>query len=528
MKPLLYSLSLILTLGFAKAQNYPYLNASTGNTNEFVVDADSNIFMFHSTRIEKLDKNFKPIWIKNYSDLQFKNLLLSKTGGLYFIAAYTGYDVIGKVDAAGNLKWCKALPNFTATVSGSPYTATFKNANQLLLDRNNHLIITGIAQPFICLLKLDTLGNFIKLRILTNDFVAPSQSMIINDINGIYTVSSLGYGFEGPVNLLICNYADLADKIISDQLITIGYMGHPQTHRSNNERILKSKNQSDVFYVTNSLDPVGSFSGTFTARKYKDSTLIWGIQFETSIFMSIEHIEEDYLKNTFLSVSVKIPWSTNVRDIWIVKVDSNGISDNRKNNFIQNFSTGLGTSSSGVVDSVTQFNRHYGNKFFYSIETSKSIPGPLSITKMDSTMGSYCTLTPSISVTSVGGPTHNLNGTTTTFTAVPSVTMATVSTTVTSISNFSVIVNSCLSLNIKDLNLEQQISLYPNPASNLLNINTSTDFSIIASTIFDVTGKLVSSNKHQISIDVSKLNAGIYFIKVQTDKGELKQKFIKE
>ena len=43
MKTLLLSLSLILTLAFAKAQNYPYLNASSGNANEFVVNASGVI-----------------------------------------------------------------------------------------------------------------------------------------------------------------------------------------------------------------------------------------------------------------------------------------------------------------------------------------------------------------------------------------------------------------------------------------------------------------------------------------------------
>lgn len=71
-------------------------------------------------------------------------------------------------------------------------------------------------------------------------------------------------------------------------------------------------------------------------------------------------------------------------------------------------------------------------------------------------------------------------------------------------------------------------SIYPNPISNELNLNSIHDYNIQESSIFDITGKQVLINNDQKSTDVSKLNPGLYFIKIQTDQGEFSTKFIKE
>jgi len=59
-----------------KAQTFPYLNASTGNAGEFIVDTDSNVYIYNGSIIKKLDKNFNPIWVNNYSGLRYQKLAL--------------------------------------------------------------------------------------------------------------------------------------------------------------------------------------------------------------------------------------------------------------------------------------------------------------------------------------------------------------------------------------------------------------------------------------------------------------------
>jgi hypothetical protein len=73
------------------------------------------------------------------------------------------------------------------------------------------------------------------------------------------------------------------------------------------------------------------------------------------------------------------------------------------------------------------------------------------------------------------------------------------------------------------------VSMYPNPASDRLNISASN--TIKSAAIYNILGKQVMSlniNKNSKSIDVSSLASGIYLIKYQLDNATGTAKFIKE
>lgn len=73
------------------------------------------------------------------------------------------------------------------------------------------------------------------------------------------------------------------------------------------------------------------------------------------------------------------------------------------------------------------------------------------------------------------------------------------------------------------------VSMYPNPASDVLNISAAN--TIKNASIFNVLGKKVMSldiNKNSESIDVSSLASGIYLIKYQLNDATGTAKFIKE
>lgn len=73
------------------------------------------------------------------------------------------------------------------------------------------------------------------------------------------------------------------------------------------------------------------------------------------------------------------------------------------------------------------------------------------------------------------------------------------------------------------------LTIYPNPTSNLLHIETSqTDITAIR--IFDLQGKRVMqlNSANLRGIDVSHLTNGMYFVKVSTSEGELVKKFVKK
>ena len=75
--------------------------------------------------------------------------------------------------------------------------------------------------------------------------------------------------------------------------------------------------------------------------------------------------------------------------------------------------------------------------------------------------------------------------------------------------------------------LDVDIDIYPNPSQFIVNINIPEGHNLSEVLFFNMSGKLVMTQKNAQKIDVSKLNAGVYTIQVITDKLEQKIKFIK-
>ena len=73
--------------------------------------------------------------------------------------------------------------------------------------------------------------------------------------------------------------------------------------------------------------------------------------------------------------------------------------------------------------------------------------------------------------------------------------------------------------------------MYPNPVSDVLNIQLSTGTEKAEVSVFDYTGRLVSSktiSSNDTSIDVQKISKGIYMIRVATNTKIGVQRFIKK
>jgi uncharacterized delta-60 repeat protein len=82
----------------------------------------------------------------------------------------------------------------------------------------------------------------------------------------------------------------------------------------------------------------------------------------------------------------------------------------------------------------------------------------------------------------------------------------------------------------EDFTFENYFSLYPNPVSDLLNINKKNDIAISSINIFNSLGQLVlviPNAKETQSVDVSTLQSGNYFVKINSDRGTATTKFIK-
>ncbi|MCF8272333.1 MAG: M4 family metallopeptidase [Flavobacteriaceae bacterium] len=93
-----------------------------------------------------------------------------------------------------------------------------------------------------------------------------------------------------------------------------------------------------------------------------------------------------------------------------------------------------------------------------------------------------------------------------------------------------VIYNCSEALSANDFNfLNNNIHIYPNPASGIFNIEMKsiTDFQF---DIYDITGKVIMSKidvlKNNFNLDLSNYSKGIYFIKLKSDSGSITKKLI--
>ncbi len=80
--------------------------------------------------------------------------------------------------------------------------------------------------------------------------------------------------------------------------------------------------------------------------------------------------------------------------------------------------------------------------------------------------------------------------------------------------------------------LSEKFNLFPNPASNVVNISNSENRIVNKVDIYDVTGKLINtqkfSNESEIQLNVEALNSGTYLLHLQTNEGIAVKKLVKK
>lgn len=72
-------------------------------------------------------------------------------------------------------------------------------------------------------------------------------------------------------------------------------------------------------------------------------------------------------------------------------------------------------------------------------------------------------------------------------------------------------------------------SVYPNPAKDVLNISNNTGAEMSSLTIVDINGRTVKQVNSNVSqINISDLNAGVYFVNIKSNEGSLTTKIVKQ
>jgi hypothetical protein len=93
----------------------------------------------------------------------------------------------------------------------------------------------------------------------------------------------------------------------------------------------------------------------------------------------------------------------------------------------------------------------------------------------------------------------------------------------------AVVVTDCFPLHINDEFLANEVSVYPNPIHDVVNVKANSK--IIESSILDIHGKTLINNKpnsvHTL-FDISNYSTGIYLLKITTSEGTKTIKVTKE
>ena len=85
-------------------------------------------------------------------------------------------------------------------------------------------------------------------------------------------------------------------------------------------------------------------------------------------------------------------------------------------------------------------------------------------------------------------------------------------------------------VNVNEYSHNANVNIYPNPANDKIYIVTETEIEDVV--VYDVYGRLqdykTTRLQGSVTVDVTKLNAGIYFIKINTNEGNIVKRIIKQ
>jgi hypothetical protein len=97
--------------------------------------------------------------------------------------------------------------------------------------------------------------------------------------------------------------------------------------------------------------------------------------------------------------------------------------------------------------------------------------------------------------------------------------------------SFELTVESVLGVASNQLNAG--VSIYPNPARNVMNIGNSTDIQLERAVIYDLNGRMIqtvdlSDMSAEASVNVSHLASGVYMVQLQAQDGQAIKRLVKE
>ncbi|MGJ8666749.1 MAG: T9SS type A sorting domain-containing protein [Patiriisocius sp.] len=77
-------------------------------------------------------------------------------------------------------------------------------------------------------------------------------------------------------------------------------------------------------------------------------------------------------------------------------------------------------------------------------------------------------------------------------------------------------------------NLVENVNIFPNPATDVLNVSVPSNVTIESATLVDILGKNTGATISNGQVDISALASGVYILNVNTNLGSLTHKVIKK
>jgi len=498
---------------------YVYVTGSFVGTADFDPGVDSLKLTSNGLKdifLQKLDANGNLIWAKSFGGslddegicIAIDNLgYVNLTG--YFMdtvdfdpgAGFSNQIAQGfsdyfvqKIDSSGNLVWIKTMGSITGDDKG----------NSIISDSNGNLFIVGNftgsvdfdpglgisnltsnGDNDVFIQKLDPNGDLVWAQSIGGTDEEHGNSLTLDSLNNIYVTGI----FNGVVDFdsgtgitnLTSNggYDVFIQKVDSNgSLIWVNSFGGTNSDLANSITLDASGNvyTTGSFQGTVDFDPSasvfnitasGGYNDVFVHKLDNNGNFIWATN---PILADVNHsrsIATDVLGNVYIIGTATGPLSAT----FMQKLDASG-------NQIWN----------------TTFVSSPGDHRGKSLTISSS--GDLFITGF---FQQLCDFNP-------GAGTYNL--------AAPN--------------DYGIyVVKFSSTVGIKNFEIESKLTIYPNPASNKLFIDTKLELN--ETIIIDIAGKVIVTTKQSTKlVNVTNLSDGIYFIKLITDKGVITKKFVKQ
>lgn len=389
----------------------------------------------------------------------------------------------------------------TVAISASPYTL-----NSITYDNGLYLYALGtcsVNNPSsdLFVAKLDTNGTAVWFKTLgssTGQHIA--SNIVYNGKRELYVTSTTTLNTTS--NAITLRLDSSATVLSSNAIVTNVGGGF----RANRSAILKGK----LVTVDQTVNMSNGDTGPFLIRSL--DTNLTAISSKTLDGMDVKQI---YSNNVNLLVTGSAPTNLSLKGFRTIRLDTVLVISGSRY-FKKIITSNHNTSASCYINST--------NNSFHFFKPNGN--DTLTYVRADFFEGvgcrdtAYAPTVPALSFTATAytSSVSLISGTLTTITLL-----------VATESYSSSTLCSALTTGIQSVSNSEFISLYPNPTNSVLNINSEAEF-ISSIMIRDVTGKEILAGKTNGQINVSFLEAGVYFISLYNESEQLVciKKFVKE